>query len=235
MAANVHRLTALLRERIIVHAGAMGTMLQHRKFSEADYRGQRFRNWAGKDLKGCLELLNLTQPQVIEEIHDEYLQAGADIIETNTFNGTTIGSHDFLFQGEPKSGRKDQDFFQRVVEDVDLRGLIRETNLAAAKIARRAADQSTKQTAVHRFVGGSIGPLPVAASMSPDVNDPGFRAVSFDQLRESYFDQISALVEGDVDLLLVETVFDTLNGKAALFAVADVFEQTGKRLPLIVS
>src|SRR5205823_3608983 len=232
---GLHPLAALLRERIVVLDGAMGTMIQHRKLSEADYRGQRFRDWTGKDLKGCLELLNLTQPQIVEQIHAEYLQAGADIIETNTFSGTTIGLHDFLFQGEPKNGRKDQDFFQRVVEDVDLRALIREMNLGAAKIARRAADQSTKETGIRRFVGGSIGPLPVAASMSPDVNDPGFRAVSFDQLRESYFEQISALVEGDVDLLLVETVFDTLNGKAALFAVADVFEKSGKTLPLIVS
>src|SRR5438132_5488465 len=236
MAANgPHPLEALLGERIVVLDGAMGTMIQQYKLSEQDYRGERFADWKGKDLKGSLELLNLTRPQVVEKIHAAYLDAGADIIETNTFSGTTIGLHDFLFQGEPKNGRKDQDFFQRVVEDVDLRALIREMNLAAAKIARRAADQSTKETGIRRFVGGSIGPLPVAASMSPDVNDPGFRAVSFDQLRESYFDQVSALVEGDVDLLLVETVFDTLNGKAALFAIADVFEKSGKKLPLIVS
>src|SRR6202040_3323551 len=127
-----------------------------------------------------------------------------------------------------KGGRKHQEFFHRVVNDVDLRALVREMNLAAATIARRAADQAAKQTGKRRFVGGSIGPLPVAASMSPDVNDPAFRAVTFDQLRQTYFDQIKALVEGDVDLLLIETVFDTLNGKAALFAVADVFEQTGK-------
>jgi len=235
MPVDVHPLEAILRERIVVLDGAMGTMIQRRKLSEQDYRGKRFRDWKGKDLKGCLELLNLTQPQVVEEIHTEYLDAGADIIETNTFNATTIGLHDFLFQGEPASGRKDQEFFQRVVNDVDLRALIREMNTSAATIARRAANRVTKQTGARRFVGGSIGPLPVTASISPDVNDSGFRAVTFDQLRQAYFEQISVLVEANVDLLLIETIFDTLNGKAALFATADVFEATGKKLPLIVS
>src|SRR6266550_7756284 len=235
MQDKIHPLEELLHQRIVVLDGAMGTMIQRRKLSEQDYRGKKFRDWKGKDLKGSLELLNLTQPQVIEEIHSAYLEAGADIIETNTFSATTIGLHDFLFQGEAKGGRKDQEFFHRVVNDVDLRALVREMNLAAATIARHAADQATKQTGKRRFVGGSIGPLPVAASISPDLNDPGFRAVTFDQLRRSYFDQISALVEGGVDLLLIETIFDTLNGKAALFAVADVFEQKGKKLPLVVS
>ena len=235
MPVDVHPLEAILRERIVVLDGAMGTMIQRRKLSEQDYRGKRFRDWKGKDLKGCLELLNLTQPQVVEEIHTEYLDAGADIIETNTFNATTIGLHDFLFQGEPASGRKDQEFFQRVVNDVDLRALIREVNTSAATIARRATNRVTKQTGTRRFVGGSIGPLPVTASISPDVNDSGFRAVTFDQLRQAYFEQISVLVEANVDLLLIETIFDTLNGKAALFATADVFEATGKKLPLIVS
>ena len=163
------------------------------------------------------------------------MQAGADIIETNTFNATTLGLHDFLFQGEPKRGRKDQEFFQRVIDDLDLRTLVREMNMSAAKIARRAVEHITKQTGRRCFVGGSIGPLPVTGSISPDVNDPGFRAVTFDQLRQSYFDQINALVEGDVDVLFVETIFDTLNGKAALFAVADVFEKTGRELPIVVS
>src|ERR1700704_1524488 len=190
----IHPLEDLLRERIVILDGAMGTMIQRRKLSEEDYRGEKLRHWKGKDLKGSLELLNLTQPQVIEEIHSAYLEAGADIIETNTFSATTIGLHDFLFQGEPKGGRKDQEFFQRVVNDVDLRALVREMNLAAATMARHAADQATNQTGKRRFVGGSIGPLPVTASISPDVNDPGFRAVTFDQLRQSYFDQISALV-----------------------------------------
>src|SRR6202011_974491 len=235
MPDKIHPLEELLRERIVVLDGAMGTMIQRRKLSEEDYRGKRFRDWSGKDLKGSLELLNLTQPQVIEEIHSAYLQAGADIIETNTFSGTTIGLHDFLFQDEPKGGRKDQEFFQSVVDDVDLRALVREMNLAAATMARRAADRATKQTGKRRFVGGSIGPLPLTASISPDVNDPGFRAVNFDQLRQTYFDQVNALLEGGVDLLAVETIFDTLNAKAALFAIADVFDKTGRRLPLLIS
>src|ERR1043166_2898548 len=147
MATNgVHPLEALMRERIVVLDGAMGTMIQRYKLSEADYRGERFRDWQGKDLKGSLELLNLTQPQVIEEIHSNYLEAGADIIETNTFSGTTIGLHDFLFKGEPKHRRKDAEFFQRVVDDRELAALTREINLAAARVARAAADKMTAET-----------------------------------------------------------------------------------------
>jgi 5-methyltetrahydrofolate--homocysteine methyltransferase len=236
MATNgVHPLEALMRERIVVLDGAMGTMIQQYKLSEADYRGERFRDWQGKDLKGSLELLNLTQPQVIEEIHSNYLNAGADIIETNTFSGTTIGLHDFLFQGEPVAGRKDQEFFQRVVDDVGLRALVHEINFEAARIARHAADQAANETGQQRFVGGSMGPLPVAGSISPDVNDPAFRAVSFDQLRQTYFDQAKALLEGGVDLLIVETIFDTLNGKAALFAITDALAETDRSVPLMIS
>src|SRR5882724_4094154 len=225
MPDKIHPLEELLHQRIVVLDGAMGTMIQRRKLSEQDYRGKKFPDWKGKDLKGSLELLNLTQPQVIEEIHSAYLEAGADIIETNTFSATTIGLHDFLFQGEPKGGRKDQEFFHRVVNDVDLRALIHEINFEAAKIARHAADRVANETGQQRFVGGSMGPLPVAGSISPDVNDPAFRAVSFDQLRQTYFDEAKALLEGGVDLLIVETIFDTLNGKAALFAVTDAFEK----------
>jgi 5-methyltetrahydrofolate--homocysteine methyltransferase len=236
MATNgIHPLEALMRERIAVLDGAMGTMIQRYKLSETDYRGERFRDRQGKDLKGSLELLNLTQPQVIEEIHSNYLKAGADIIETNTFSGTTIGLHDFLFQGEPIAGRKDQDFFQRVVDDAGLRTLVHEINFAAAQIARQAADRAGNETGQRRFVGGSMGPLPVAGSISPDVNDPAFRAVSFDQLRETYFDQAKALLEGGVDLLIVETIFDTLNGKAALFAITDALAEAGRSVPLMVS
>ncbi len=235
MASELHPLETVLRERIVVLDGAMGTMIQHYKLSEADYRGKRFRDWKGKDLKGSLELLLLTKPEIIGEIHSQYLEAGADIIETNTFSATTIGLHDFLFRGESANGRKDRQFFQRVVNDVDLRALVREMNIVAAKIARHAANRVGEETKTRRFVAGSIGPLPVTASLSPDVNDPSFRAVTFDQLRQTYFDQVSALVEGDVDLLLVETIFDTLNAKAALFAIAEVFEKNGKQLPLIIS
>src|SRR5207249_1542092 len=235
MSAYLHPLETLLRQRIVLLDGAMGTMIQRYKLSEQDYRGKRFRDWQGKDLKGSLELLQLTKPEIIEEIHAQYLEAGADIIETNTFSATTIGLHDFLFSGEPSTGRKDQQFFQRVVDDVDLRGLVREMNVEAAKIARRAADRVAAQTGTRRFVAGSMGPLPVTASISPDVNDSAFRAVSFDQLKQTYCDQAKALVEGGVDLLLVETIFDTLNAKAALFAIAEVFEKTGKKVPLIIS
>jgi 5-methyltetrahydrofolate--homocysteine methyltransferase len=236
MAPNgLHPLESLLRERIVLLDGAMGTMIQRYKLSEADYRGKRFRDWKGKDLKGSLELLNLTQPQIIEEIHARYFEAGADIIETNTFSATTVGLHDFLFTDEPRSGRKDQVFFQRVVDDRNLRGLVHEMNVAAVQIARRAADRVSTETGTRRFVAGSIGPLPVAASISPDVSDPAFRAVTFDQLKQTYLDQAKALIEGGVDLMVVETIFDTLNGKAALFAIAEVFEQTGSKIPLLVS
>src|SRR3989475_1010937 len=235
MPTDVYPLEARLRERIVVLDGAMGTMIQRYELSEADYRGKRFRDWKGKDLKGSLELLNLTRPQVVEEIHAAYLDAGADVIETNTFSGTTIGLNDFLFRGEPKRGRKDQEFFQRVVNDVDLRTLVHEINFEAAKIARQAADRVGNETGQQRFVGGSMGPLPVAGSISPDVNDPAFRAVSFDQLCQTYFDQAKALLEGGVDLLIVETIFDTLNGKAALFAINDALEKTGRSVPLMVS
>src|SRR4029077_8249037 len=204
---GVHPLEALMRERIVVLDGAMGTMIQGHKLSEADYRGERFRDWQGKELKGSLELLKITQPQVIGEIHSDYLKAGADIIETSTFSGTTTGSHDFFFQGEPTAGRKDQEFFQRVIDDAGLRALVHEINFEAARIARRAADRAANETGQRRFVGGSMGPLPVAGSLSPDVNDPAFRAVSFDQLRQTYFDQAKALLEGGVDLLIVETIF----------------------------
>src|SRR6516162_833090 len=147
MAGNgVYPLEALMRECIVVLDGAMGTMIQQYKLSESEYRGERFCNWQGKDLKGSLELLNLTQPQVIEEIHSNYLDAGADIIETNTFSGTTIGLHDFLFQGEPTSDRKDQEFLQRVVDNRELRGLVHEINFEAARIARHAADRIANKT-----------------------------------------------------------------------------------------
>src|SRR5438874_7026778 len=232
---GLHPLEALLRERVVVLDGAMGTMIQRYKLSEADYRGKRFGDWKGKDLKGSLELLNLTRPQVVEEIHAAYLDADADVIETNTFSGTTIGLHDFLFRGEAKRGRKDQEFFQRVVDDVDLRALVHEINSEAARIARQAADRVANETGRQRFVGGSMGPLPVAGSISPDVNDPAFRAVSFDQLRQTYFDEAKALLEGGVDLLIVETIFDTLNGKAALFAITDVLGKTGRSVPLMIS
>ena len=231
----LHPLEALMRQRIVVLDGAMGTMVQQYKLTESDYRGARFKDWKGKDLKGSLELLLLTKPTVIDEIHARYLQAGADIIETNTFSATTIGLHDFLFAGEPESGRKDPEFFQLVVDDPDFRGLVGEINVAAARVARHAAETAANETGQRRFVAGSLGPLPVTASLSPDVNDPSFRAVTFDQIRQAYADQAKALLEGGVDLLMVETIFDTLNAKAAIAAITELFEKSGKTVPLIIS
>jgi 5-methyltetrahydrofolate--homocysteine methyltransferase len=230
-----HPLAALLRERIVVLDGAMGTMIQQRKLAEEDFRGARFANHPAKHLKGNLELLQLVRPDVIEQIHADYFAAGADIVETNTFSATTIGQHDFLFTDKPEDGRKDAAFFQRVIDDAELIALVQEMNLAAAKVARAAADRAANETGQPRFVAGSLGPLPVTSSLSPDVNDPSFRAVTFDQLRKAYGEQARALMEGGVDLLLVETIFDTLNAKAALFAISEVFESLGKKIPLLIS
>jgi 5-methyltetrahydrofolate--homocysteine methyltransferase len=236
MATNgSHPLESLLRERIVVLDGAMGTMIQRLKLSEADYRGERFRNWRGKDLRGALELLLITNPSVVENIHAQYLEAGADIIETNTLNATTIGQHEFLYTGDFPSGRKTPEFFERVLEDETLRELVHEMNVNAGRIARRAANRVANTRSSPRFVAGAIGPMPVTASLSPDVNDPSFRPVTFDQLRRSYAEQVAALVQGGVDLLLVETIFDTLNAKAALFAIAEVSEKVGKKIPIAIS
>ena len=228
-----HPFAALLQKRIVVLDGAMGTTLQRLGLTEADYRGERFRDWKGKDLKGAIELLLLTKPQAVERVHEEYLRAGADVIETNTFSATTIGLQEFLFTGKTNNGRKDPEFFERVVHDADLRDTACEINTVAARMAREAADRVSNETGEQRFVAGALGPLPVTASLSPDVNDPGFRSVTFDQIKQSYRDQIDALLEGGVDFLLVETIFDTLNAKAALFAIAEAFEKN--TVPLIVS
>jgi 5-methyltetrahydrofolate--homocysteine methyltransferase len=235
--SSLHQLEQLLRERIVIIDGAMGTMVQlYRQrgrypLDEAQFRGERFANWSGKDLCGNNELLLLTAPQIIEEIHFEYLQAGADIIETNTFGATTIGQHDFFFR-EEAARRKDQKFFDRVISDTFLQELVREMNLAAAKGARAAVERAGGRG----VVAGAVGPMPVTASISGDVNDPGFRTVSFEQLVFSYAEQVRALIEGGVDVLLVETIFDTLNAKAALFAISQVFEELGgKRLPIMIS
>jgi len=208
-------LTRLLGERILILDGAMGTMIQARRLSESDYRGpaECGLNGHARDLKGDNDLLALTKPDVIRAIHDEFLAAGADIIETNTFNATRIAQADY-----------------------GLEGRVREINLAAARIARERADAWTAKTPDKpRFVAGALGPTNRTATISPDVNDPGFRNVSFDALAAAYGEAVAALVEGGVDLLLVETVFDTLNAKAALFAIDDYFERQGVRLPIIVS
>src|SRR5438270_6021719 len=228
-----HPFAALLQKRIVVLDGAMGTTLQRLGLNGGDCRRERFRGWKGKDLKGAIELLLLTNPEAVERVHEEYLRAGADVIETNTFSATTIGLREFLFAGKPNNGRKDPDFFEQVVDDVGLRDTARDINHVAAGMAREAADRVSNETGEQRFLAGALGPLPVTASLSPDVNDPGFRAVTFDQIKQSYRDQIDALLAGGVDLLIVETIFDTLNAKAALFAISEAFEKNP--IPLIVS
>ena len=203
-------LPELLARRILVLDGAMGTMIQRFKLTEADFRGERFKDHP-KDVKNNGELLSLTRPDVIRDIHESYLAAGADIVETNTFGATSIAQDDY-----------------------QLGSLAREMNLESARIARAATDRfSTPERP--RFVAGALGPTPKTASISPDVNDPGARNVDFETLRTSYYEQVEALVEGGSDLLLVETIFDTLNAKAALFAIDEYFEKSGERLPLIIS
>jgi 5-methyltetrahydrofolate--homocysteine methyltransferase len=204
----------LLSERILILDGAMGTMIQQYHLKEDDFRGistdSRFAEHS-IDLKGNNELLSITRPDVIREIHESYLAAGADIIETNTFGATTIAQDDY-----------------------QLGFLANEMNAASARIAKAACEKYSTPDKP-RFVAGALGPTPKTASISPDVNDPGARNVNFEALRKAYYDQVAALVEGGVDLLLVETIFDTLNAKAALFAIDEYFDDTGERLPLMIS
>ena len=209
---NTAALYTALNERILVLDGAMGTMLQRYKFSEEDYRGERFKDWE-YSLKGNNDLLSLTQPQAIEEVHRKYLEADADIIETNTFSGTTIAMADY-----------------------HMEELVYELNYESAKIARKICDEFTNQNPDKpRFVAGSMGPTNKTASLSPDVNDPGYRAITFDELRIAYKQQAEALLDGGSDILLVETIFDTLNAKAALFAIDEIQEERNIKIPIMVS
>ncbi|BAO54398.1 homocysteine S-methyltransferase family protein [Nonlabens marinus] len=201
-----------LQERILVLDGAMGTMLQRHKFTEADFRGKRFADY-GSDVKGNNDLLSITQPEAIAGVHAAYFAAGADIVETNTFSATTIAMSDY-----------------------HMEDLVDELNIQSAKIARQVADEFTKKEPHKpRFIAGAIGPTNKTASMSPDVNDPGFRAITFEELRKAYKQQAAGLVKGGVDILLVETVFDTLNAKAALFAIEELKEELGSDIPVMVS
>lgn len=201
-----------LQNRILILDGAMGTMLQRYNFSEEDFRGHRFKDFH-KSVKGNNDLLSLTQPQAIAEVHSKYFEAGADIVETNTFSSTTVAMADY-----------------------EMEDLVYEMNFESAKIAKKAADKFTeKEPHKPRFVAGAMGPTNKTASMSPDVNDPGFRAISFEQLRIAYKLQAEALLDGGVDLLLVETIFDTLNAKAALFAIEEVKEERNCDVPVMVS
>ncbi|KYG74302.1 homocysteine S-methyltransferase family protein [Roseivirga spongicola] len=209
MAYNIEE---ILKQRILVLDGAMGTMIQRHPLTEEDFRGERFKDHQ-HPLKGNNDLLSITRPDIIKDIHRLYFESGADIVETNTFSGTTIAQADY-----------------------SLEDAVYDINFQSAKIAREVADQITaSEPEKPRFVAGSIGPTNRTASISPDVNDPGFRAITFDELVEAYEQQVIALIEGGVDMLLVETVFDTLNAKAALFAIENVFEVKGFKLPIMVS
>lgn len=202
----------ILEDRVLVLDGAMGTMLQRHAFKEEDFRGERFKDWK-MSLQGNNDLLTITQSEALLDIHRQYFEAGADIVETNTFSATTVGMADY--------GMED---------------LVYEINYEAAKIARKAADEYTAKTPDKpRFVAGSMGPTNKTASMSPDVNDPGFRAINFEDLRIAYAEQATALIDGGVDILLVETVFDTLNAKAALFAIEEVLLEKGVHIPIMIS
>jgi len=201
-----------LQKRILVLDGAMGTMLQQYKFTEEDYRGDRFKDYPSS-LKGNNDLLSITQPKAISEVHRKYFEAGADIVETNTFSGTTIAMADY-----------------------NMENLVYELNCESAKIAKQVADEFTKANPEKpRFVAGSIGPTNKTASLSPDVNRPEYRAITFDELRIAYKQQVDALIDGGVDVLLVETIFDTLNAKAALFAIDEVKEERQLDIPVMVS
>jgi len=205
---------SLLKKRILVIDGAMGTMIQQHRLTEADFRGDRFRDWP-REVKGNNDLLSITRPDIITGIHREYLAAGADIIETNTFSSTSIAQADY-----------------------EMQSLAYELNVASAKCARAAADEFTaKNSDKPRFVAGAIGPLNKTLSLSPDVNNPGYRAVSFDEVAAAYTEQIRGLIDGGVDLLLIETIFDTLNAKAAIFAIKEYYRQHPdlKALPLMIS
>ena len=202
-----------LEKRILVIDGAMGTMIQRHKLEEADYRGERFASWHS-DVKGNNDLLSITQPEIIIGIHLQYLEAGADIIETNTFSATTIAMADY-----------------------EMQSLAYELNVASAKCARQAIEryQLTTNNTVPKFVAGAVGPLNKTLSLSPDVNNPGYRAVTFDEVVAAYYEQITGLVDGGVDVLLIETIFDTFNAKAAIFAAKKYFREKGIELPIMIS
>lgn len=206
------KIEELLSQKILILDGAMGTMLQEYKFTEEDFRGDRFKDWP-TSLRGNNDLLSLTQPEAIAEIHRKYFLAGADIVETNTFSGTTIAMADY-----------------------QMEELVYELNYESAKIAKKVAEELTLENPEKpRFVAGAIGPTNKTASMSPDVNDPGFRAISFEELKQAYKQQSRALINGGVDILLVETVFDTLNAKAALFAIDELKEELNVEIPVMIS
>jgi len=238
--AHSHPLQKILQSRIAIIDGAMGTTIRTYGMKEADIRGERFKD-SKKDLLNNGDLFSLTQPDMICDIHRRFLEAGADIIETNTFGATSITQSEF-FVDDPREhgGRKDPEFYQKVIDDKFLDGLAWEINETSARQCREWADRLSNATSRQRFVAGAIGPLTVSLSNSPDADDAGFRVVTFDQVKAAYAQQVRALIAGGVDLLLVETIFDSLNAKAALVAIREVFDQDafaarGKELPVMIS
>jgi 5-methyltetrahydrofolate--homocysteine methyltransferase len=233
--ARQHPLEALLDRRIAIIDGAMGTTIRTYGMTEADIRGERFRN-STKDLLNNGDLFSLTQPKMICDIHRRFLEAGADIIETNTFGATSITQSEF-FVDDPREhgGRKDPAFYQAILEDTFLGDLAWEINEQSALQCREWADRTGNETGRQRFVAGAIGPLTVSLSNSPDADDAGFRVVTFDQVKTAYMQQVRALIAGGVDLLLVETIFDSLNAKAALVAIREVFDEDRVKLPIMIS
>ncbi|ADW68468.1 homocysteine S-methyltransferase family protein [Granulicella tundricola] len=233
--APIHPLEKILAERIAIIDGAMGTTIRTYGMTEADMRGERFKNH-NKDLQNNGDLFSLTQPKMIEDIHRRFLEAGADIIETNTFGATSITQSEF-FVDDPREhgGRKDPAFYQNIIEDKFLNDLAWEVNETSARQCRAWADRVANDTGRQRFVAGAIGPLTVSLSNSPDADDAGFRVVTFDQVKAAYIHQIRALIAGGSDLLLVETIFDSLNAKAALVAIREVFDEDKVDLPIMIS
>jgi 5-methyltetrahydrofolate--homocysteine methyltransferase len=233
--AHQHPLEKILESRIAIIDGAMGTTIRTYGMTEADIRGERFKD-STKDLLNNGDLFSVTQPEMICDIHRRFLEAGADIIETNTFGATSITQSEF-FVDDPREhgGRKDPAFYQKIIEDPFLSSLAWEINEQSARQCREWADRVGTATSRQRFVAGAIGPLTVSLSNSPDADDAGFRVVTFDQVKVAYIQQVRALIAGGSDLLLVETIFDSLNAKAALVAIREVFDQDGKQLPVMIS
>jgi 5-methyltetrahydrofolate--homocysteine methyltransferase len=230
-----HPLEKILEDRIAIIDGAMGTTIRTYGMKESDIRGERFKD-AKKGLLNNGDLFSLTQPEMIGDIHRRFLEAGADIIETNTFGATSIAQSEF-FVDDPREhgGRKDPEFYSKIVGDPFLEGLAWDINEQSARQCREWADRIGSATGRQRFVAGAMGPLTVSLSNSPDADDPGFRVVTFDQVKAAYAQQVRALIAGGVDLLLVETIFDSLNAKAALVAIREVFNESGKELPVMIS
>src|SRR5690349_4373428 len=234
-AMSAHPLAQLLRQRIAIIDGAMGTTIRTYGMTEADIRGERFKG-SQKDLLNNGDLFSLTQPKMICDIHRRFLEAGADIIETNTFGATSITQSEF-FVDDPREhgGRKDPEFYQKIIETKSLSDLAWEINEQSARQCREWADRVANQDGRQRFVAGAIGPLTVSLSNSPDADDPGFRVCTFDQVKHAYAHEVRALIAGGVDTLLVETIFDSLNAKAALVAIQEVFDADGIDRPVMIS